>query len=542
MTRRESLGAIGVAAFAAPAPPTFDADLIRRHDGAVDSYLKNQVTAANSPWRGALPDAYGLHAPGTAAGLWDVFTAAYVCPQSRHHRKAELLERIALAAGFLERSMSPEGNIYLPITNFNSPPDSAFAVRSSANTVLVARQNQATEILRMIEPLVKRMADAIAVGGIHTPNHRWVVSAALAQAHELWPEPQYLRRIDQWLAEGFDIDPDGQWSERSTVTYNTICDQALTVLAHKLKRPEYLEPVRKNLESMLYLIHADGEVDTSFSRRQDAFTRGTMAGYWFPLQYLAVKQGDGRFGNLAMSLWPKAASLSLLMTYPELNRRDLKTAPLPENYAHEMPHNQVARIRRGLASVTIHTGGRDRVVSLRNGDAVINAIRFASAFFGKGQFVPQTMTRTGAGYTMTQQLEAPYYQPFTPTRVIGADEWDQTQKLRPQTQVGRLTQSATVTEIPNGLRVEIVAEGTSNVPVAVEINMREGGKVSGTEGSLLTAREGVFTLGPHAIKIKGGGCDHRYLEIRGARPPLPGPSVYVTGFTPFRRVLEFSWS
>ncbi len=542
MTRRESLGAISAAALAAPAPTTFDADLIRRHDEAVDYYLKNQVTAASSRWRGALPDAYGLHAPGTATGLWEVYTAAYCCAQSRHYRKAEMLERIALAAGFLERSMSPEGNIYLPITNFNSPPDSAFAVRSSANTVLNARQYKATEILRLIEPLVKRMADAISVGGIHTPNHRWVVSAALAQAYELWPEAQYLRRIEQWVAEGFDIDSDGQWSERSTVTYNPICDHALTVMAHKLKRPELLGPVRKNLESMLYLIHADGEVDTSFSRRQDAFTRGTMAGYWFPLQYLAVKEGDGRFGNLAMSLWPKAASLGLLMTYPELNRRDLKTAPLPESYVHDMPHNQVARIRRGLASTTIHTGGRDRVVSLRYGDAVINAIRFASAFFGKGQFVPQAMTRTGNGYTMTQRLEGPYYQPFSPTRVIGADEWDTTQKQRPQTQVARLTQSATVTEMPNGIRVEIVAEGTSDVPVAVEINLREGGKVSGTEGQLLTAPEGVFTLGQHAIKIKGGGCEHRYIEIRGARPPLAGPSIYITGSTPFRRVLEFSWA
>ena len=49
--------------------------------------------------------------------------------------------------------------------------------------------------------------------------------------NELFPDARLMRRIDRWLAEENDLDADGQFTERSTLTYNVVTDRALVVMA-----------------------------------------------------------------------------------------------------------------------------------------------------------------------------------------------------------------------------------------------------------------------------------------------------------------------
>lgn len=548
LTRRNLLAAATLTAAAQGQSRTPPAALVQRNDEAVAGMLKRQITDLKHRYAGSYPDDTGLYFPGTCSGQLDAYTASFVSPGSKFHKSSELFSRIQLAAACLLRMQNQWGNVDLPITNFNSPPDTGFVTHGAAGAALVAQKYGAPEIFALIEPFLKKAGGGLAEGGVHTPNHRWVVCEALAQVHELMPDPRYVRRINQWLAEGIDIDADGQYNERSTVIYNSVTNKALVVTAHKLKRPELLDPVRRNLEAMLYLLHADGEVETEISVRQDQGQRGDMGRYWFPLRYMAIKDGDGRLAALAQRYEDRHASLSMYLQYPELLAGLPPAQPLPEDFARILPVVRVARIRRGPLSATVMFNGNSRIVSARKGSCVVEAVRFASAFFGKGQFAASEWERVDGGVRMWQSLEGPYYQPLDPPRRVEAQEWNASRPLRRQTEVCRLRQQAVVRERPGGVSLEISSEGTSGVPLTVEITLRPGGKLEGAEplagrpdAFLLGAGSAVYRTAGGAVRFGPGFAEHRYVEVRGAQPRLPGLTVYLCGFTPLRRTLDFEF-
>ena len=191
-------------------------DVVRRHDAGVERLLKLQVTDPKSRACGIYADDFGLVNPGTGAGVIDTFLTAYLQPKSKFYNDSELPQRIRLAAEFLSREQTPDGNINLLITNFNSTPDTGFVVRAICPSVTLAKRAGKAELVRMVEPFLRKAGAGLTKGGIHTPNHRWVVSAALAQLHDLFGDAAYVRRIDQWLAESIDIDDEGQFN-RSAV-------------------------------------------------------------------------------------------------------------------------------------------------------------------------------------------------------------------------------------------------------------------------------------------------------------------------------------
>jgi hypothetical protein len=79
LSRRDALallGATGVVARltgagrgpdqGAASPP---GGMVGRNDQAVRTLLDTQIADAGSPWRGSVPDQYGLHSAGSAAGV-----------------------------------------------------------------------------------------------------------------------------------------------------------------------------------------------------------------------------------------------------------------------------------------------------------------------------------------------------------------------------------------------------------------------------------------------------------------------------------------
>lgn len=543
-TRREMTAAL-LAAKAAPA--TVPAAAIAKLDSQVEQLLARQITAPRAEGFGCYPDEFGLHHVGAASGLAHVFLTAFACPGSRFHHDGLMVQRANAAATFLRKHQHADGTIDLLTTNFHSTPDLGFVMHNAAAAVELARLAGAREAESALAPFLQKGKAALLTGGIHTPNHRWVVCEALAMLHHLEPDKRCLRRIHQWLAEGIDIDEDGQYAERSTGIYNPVTNKALLVTAIRAGMPELLDPVRRNLESMLYLLHPDGEVVTEISTRQDQYARATMDRYWFPLRYLAIRDNDGRWAALARQTEPRAGGVSEFLRYPELQRPLPADKALPEDYHRLMKSLRVARIRRGAWDATVLMNGNGRFLTLRHGQCAIEGVRFAAAFFGKGQFRPARWAPVPGGYRMTQSLEGPYYQPLDPPENVTAQNFAALRARRRQIEVQRMEYEAAVTETGRGMAVRIHASGTANVPLAIEIVLREDAELRGVEAA--PAAEKSFLLKNGFAEARAGGRGfrfgpglgrHAYTQVRGAEPKPPGQSVYLCGFTPLDHTIEFT--
>ncbi len=214
-------------------------------------------------------------APGGAAvrvgrgGDLAALVAAYCAPESTFSRSESLIPRIERSAQALLDALHPDG--LLDAGNLSSPPDTGFVVEATAAALAVARRSTDKRLAQAQETLGRfllRVGDALVTGGIHTPNHRWVICAALARIHSLFPSGRYVDRIDDWLGEGIYQDADGLFPERSP-NYARVEVNAFVTMARLLNRPVLLEPVRRHLLANLYLMQPDGELETIHSRRQD---------------------------------------------------------------------------------------------------------------------------------------------------------------------------------------------------------------------------------------------------------------------------------
>src|SRR6185369_8039308 len=185
--------------------------------------------------------------------------------------------------------------------NLASPPDTAFVVEATAASLAVARRMSDPRLARTQETLSKFLlgvGEALVIGGVHTPNHRWVVCAALARINALFPAPKYVNRIDDWLGEGIYQDSDGLFPERSP-NYARVEVNAFLTMARLLNRPALLDPVRRHLLSNLYLMQPDGEIETVNSRRQDQDRPVHVANFYLQYRYMAIRENNPEFAAVA---------------------------------------------------------------------------------------------------------------------------------------------------------------------------------------------------------------------------------------------------
>ena len=541
--------------------PTNDllTDLIRANDVQIPAQLANQERSASHRWHGGIINEYGLHTVGGTANFISTLACALCAPGSKYCNAPDLAQPLRLAVAYIIKAQHADGTVDYYATNFHSNPDMAFILELVCPACELLRSSSLPVYRAIADELgvfITRGANGLVTGGIHTPNHRWVVCSALALANALYPNPRYVARIDEWLAETIDLDPDGQYTEKSTTVYSPTVDNSLVHVARLLNRPALYEPVRRNLEMTLFYVHPDGEVVTEASRRQDRNTRGSMARYYYSYRALALQDGNGRFAAMCRQIEQSARAqisiLPALLTQTDLNQPLPPNATLPTDYAKVFAYSNLARIRRGARSGTI-LASNTTLFSFRKGAAALEAVRCATAFFGKGQFIADALEPVDGRYVLRQKLDGPYFQPLSADQIAHGDHAKMapngtlstdSRALRTRSNIQLLESVITISESAGKFTLEFSITGTDEVPVALELAFRHGGKLTGVtpvahvnDAFLLSSGMGRYTVGEDTIEFGPGQASHTYTQVRGALPKWDGLSVYLTGLTPFKTTL-----
>lgn len=545
---------------------------------ALNAASDAQLPAALQADRAALAAA----SPRGAARALRRLAAASVSPRSRSYRDPLLVGPMQELAAALEAAQHDDGTY--DQGNLHSPPDSAFTLQDLCIIwTLLDRDGQPASrpITSSLERIIRKAGPALAAGGVHTPNHRWEVCAALARINQLWPHPSYFARIEEWLAEGIDIDAEGQYSERSAIYASAVTNPCLLTIARLLGKPELLQAVRANLAATLYLLEPNGEVETVHSRRQDQTQNRPVWLYMLQYRELALLDGDGRFARLAGQLargdeGEPGDFLAEVLEHPALGARLPAEAELPEQYARVFQRSGLARIRRGATTATVFGGSDVPAVGaiasglsnnptcfkLRKGEAILDSVRIAPRFFGTGHFRSEGLAAQGAGYRLAAEVAVPYYLPLPPGYRRADGDYALTSDGRFYSQMDFphrarqlrvLRTTVLITEADGGFDLDIALE-ESAAPFTIELCFRRGGALSGVQpldgadNYQLVDGFGAYTAGPDRISFgPGNGADpaqpptmdpgERYTYLGGSLVP-DGVRVYITGRSPTRYVLK----
>ncbi|MFF0732347.1 hypothetical protein ACFYVK_12110 [Streptomyces chartreusis] len=473
--------------------------------------------------------------------------AAYRSPDSTLHGSDRA---VAAAMTHLTalRAVQTASGLFAGGDNVQSPPDSAFTVNDvcDAHVIAVSAGPELREAAAVLAEIAGAASESLRTGGVHTPNHRWELCAALARLHRSFPDDRLLDRIDAWLAEGVDIDAEGLYSERSANYAAHVSNPSLLLLADVLDRADLQHAVERNLATTLDLIRPDGTVETVHSRRQDQNRPFPLAPFLPHYRLLAIRTGRGDFSRAARLAAADGIDDPDLLAETLLTPDLCRVLPAP---AAETPRREryltTARLA-ARASATAHTvvyGGSDvpghrRIRSglacnptflrLFAGDAVLDAVRLSRGFFDLGPFRADAMQQIADNrYRLTETLTAAYYQPLPPNRRRDdgayrmADEGRFSAAMafpdRPRDEVSHTTR-VEVDLRDDGADLRIDISGPP-VPWSLELTFRPDGVPEGA----VPIGDGrwCLTTGPMTYRV---GDDEILVEAEvEAGEPLAGP-------------------
>lgn len=486
--------------------------------------------------------------------------AAWLHPDSSYYKDPALYDTICLALDFVARTQREGGSFDYPICNFLPAPDTAFCFKRmfAAYRILVKYDDgseQIAELRKRYLALMRKALPAIRDGGFHTPNHRWVISAALTQGANLFAdEPEFARslreRVGQYLAEGIDGDEDGEYAERSTGTYNAVVNNAMMALFEETGDKKFLGYVQRNLAMMLTYIDPDGTVFTQNSTRQDQGKRQYADNYFYQYLFLCSNGDDEVFDAAAHRIIRDNVArgdiapdcLHIIMAHDEMLHHRFAHCGFPAQYRKFFRHSGVLRVQRPEYTYTV-LNGKSAFLYFKSGSTMVY-LKIGESYCDIRNFIPQTIQVGEDRCTLKATAKGWYYLPFQEAPAT-SDWWEMDHASRDKLISSQLTITLEIVEQDDGLDLHLRTEGLDRLPLRVEFCVPAGTVLDHSSfnlraqaGSGMILREGTLTVrdGAKHIAIGPGFGEHEFQgHYSGEEVNAAGFTVYCNTYTPTER-------
>ena len=563
-----------------PATPSMDQQraqvlqvLDRRTAGRADDLMMedgHRYRGAFVDRRTLLPDDRGT------AGWFSMALRLYLDPNSELHRDPDLEPKLRAAMDYLLDAQYEDGTIDLG-TWRHAPPEVGFILGGMADAHEDLAASDAplkAELLPKMGQFIEKGAAAVRDGPMYTPNHRWAAGVApLSNVIRVFgDEHDYMAGLEDYLADGIDLNDEGAWKYEMSPSYNSVANWGLFAAAMNLGRPELLDPVRENLDFMMYFVQPGGEADSSFSRRQDRGLPDRDFGDYVILRAMSILDDDGRYATAADELFErrvKRGGLQIgmheglrILRQEQFDTDDVDREPLPTSYAKTFPQTGVTRLREGdFAATLFHDlppGGADYVETTRGareaeasllhlhlGDLVLHAVYLKFDYNLPTLFRPHEFEPLGEN----RYRLAWHYEGFAFTQEF----------RREGRQEGRMRADLKAEVIlhvdPAAQRVELQLDldGTRDIPAAVELIFRpakdlalDGEPIELPKLAWWSDDAARVTAGDDALIVTGGQIEHkldigygnaRLNPIGDRQQERQGLRLVATGLTPWQHTV-----
>ncbi len=542
---------------------------LRFHEKNTRMFMMRAIKDPAHPYYGKPFYENGIHEPGSTLGHIFNSVSLYLLPESIFYRKEEMLDYIHLLCLAAEDGIHEDGTNDLIVSNYRQADFFASPSICMAYKLMHAlpdKNEKEDTVTEMIYRLAERICYGLLASGFHTPNHRWVHTAALYHAYNTLREKdeRFLILAEKYLAEKIDIDENGEFSERSAGMYSAISDRALCDIAIEAKKPELFDLVKRNLLLVYRFLEKGSLIFTQNSRRKDKGEVGSDTLFDFD-----------RYSDICLVAYANTHDLTFLqilysalgkrkddsspylpirpfIMHPELRTLDADLSSLPpleEEFHVFYPKSGIVRAKENGAVYSL-LAGNPYFLHVTVGDIGISA-RMCSSFFAKAQFLPEKIEQIGEKqYRMRFHTWADYKLPFDVPPEGSEDYWSMDYKSRQSISRCEYGYTVNISFTENGLTMHIQTEGTEKVPFKLEfavtpgVHVRAGNAMTmATAGNFLCAAEGDVNLCNYdgdSLTIKGAFAKHFYhKDMRGSfSVPANKYMLYFTDFAPIDRTVE----